>query len=408
MKKIITLAAASVLAASTFSAQAQVVVDGQLTAAEINGAASNGDYVKLGQYPYSHGFGDAGLLALYGANSATTVSIFVAGTLQPFPDGKNAFQIFIGLPNMTGVPAGTALPSPTTGTTTSSTTSFGKFNGILDQAANIGLAIHTNGTAGKYQVEAVVYRAMATTPVTYAAADTVISAMAMPLADNGTALMLPILATGRFRALSGASLAYLNAPMGMLSMNLGYVAPNTANGNYGGIGSTGLEVQFNRVALGLATGTPVVNLFVQQNNGGGDYVSSDYLPNAAVPPTANGGNLTGNPDYTKIAGTQSAPLTLVVAALATKAADEASVAMSVYPNPIHGATTVAYTVAGHAENVNIILTDLLGRKVHVFECGMKAVGTQSIVVRTADVAAGTYLMRVQVGDKAATRKVVLL
>ena len=117
-----------------------------------SGAASAGKYVVLGTYPYAHGFGDAGLLSLYAANSATKIYLFLGGTLQPYKDGTNSFQIYLSVPGLTGAPTGTALPSPMSGAT-----SFGKMNGKLDQAAQLGIAIHTNGTTGQYQVEGVSY-----------------------------------------------------------------------------------------------------------------------------------------------------------------------------------------------------------------------------------------------------------
>ena len=60
MKKIFTLAAAGVLAATTLGAQAQVVLDGQLTAPEI----TSGNYVLIGKFTNPRGFGDYGLLSL--------------------------------------------------------------------------------------------------------------------------------------------------------------------------------------------------------------------------------------------------------------------------------------------------------------------------------------------------------
>ena len=47
-------------------------------------------------------------------------------------------------------------------------------------------------------------------------------------------------------------------------------------------------------------------------------------------------------------------------------------------------------------------------RVQVLANGLQPAGLQSKIVSTANVAAGTYLVRVQVGDKMATRKVVLL
>ena len=82
--------------------------------------------------------------------------------------------------------------------------------------------------------------------------------------------------------------------------------------------------------------------------------------------------------------------------------------LNVFPNPAQGSATVAYNVASQGENVNIVLTDLLGRPVTGAGCRPQAAGLQNKTISTADVAAGTYLVRVQVGDKVATSKVVLL
>jgi hypothetical protein len=46
--------------------------------------------------------------------------------------------------------------------------------------------------------------------------------------------------------------------------------------------------------------------------------------------------------------------------------------------------------------------------VRTLENGRQAAGLQTKTISTANVAAGTYLVRVQVGDKVSTSKVVLL
>jgi hypothetical protein len=84
------------------------------------------------------------------------------------------------------------------------------------------------------------------------------------------------------------------------------------------------------------------------------------------------------------------------------------VALSVYPNPVRGASTIAYQVTERASNVNIVLTDLLGRTVRTVENSLKQVGAQTASVDVAALAAGTYLIRVQVGDKVSTSKVSIL
>ena len=89
MKKIFTLATAATLAAASFSAQAQVTVDGVLTAPEL----TSGNYVLLGKFTNYRSFGDHGLLSMYAASTPTKLYIFVAGTVET---NLNGFQLFMG------------------------------------------------------------------------------------------------------------------------------------------------------------------------------------------------------------------------------------------------------------------------------------------------------------------------
>lgn len=415
MKKLFTLAAAGTLAAASLSAQAQAVtIDGKIGATEV-GTATNGNYVLLGQYPYAHNFGPWGLLSLYGANNASTkIRMFLGGTLQS--SATNSLQLFIDLPATTGVPTGAALP----GAAPTVSTSLDKFTAKLDQGTELAIALHslnpstTTGTA--YQIEAAAYYvqtpASGTTPAVYAQQDTVIAA----ITSSGTPITVGrISSKSRFAGLSGARFAYA-APSGDIITNPGYTAPLTTavtsypvTGFGQATGTTGLEIELDRAALGLSTSTATLNLFAIQNNGGGDYASGDFLPNA-VASGANIGAAGASPDFTNnttFPGTQSAAFTLATVTLATKVANSA-IALGVYPNPVRGASMVTYEVADRASNVNIVLTDLLGRTVRTVENGLKPVGTQTASVDAGALASGTYLMRVQVGDKVSTSKVSVL
>jgi len=410
MKRIFTLAAAGALAATTLGAQAQVTVNGTLAAAETNGAATTGDYVLLGQYPYAHNFGPWGLLSLYGANTPSKVQMFVGGTLQG--SATNSLQVYLDLPATTGVPMGTALP----GTTQTTATSLDKFTAKLDQGAEMALALHslnpaTGATTPAYQIEAAAYYVMTaasgTTPAVYAAQDTVIS----PITSTGTVVTIGrISAKSRFAGLSGARFSYV-APTGDITTNPGYTAPMTTAvtsypvAGYGqAAGTTGWEIELDRTSLGLPTGNPSLGVFAIQNNGGGDYASGDFLPNA-VASGANLGAGGASPDFTSAAfpGTQSATFALATVTLATKVA-ASTLGLSMYPNPATGTATVAYQVADRAAHVSIVLTDLVGRTVRTLENGLKPVGPQTAAVDASALAAGTYLMRVQVGDKVSTSK----
>lgn len=419
MKKLSTLAAAASLTIAALGAQAQVTVSGTLTAAEINGPATSGDYVLLGQYPYGHSFSTNGLLSFYGANTPNKVQMFVGGTVQPISSSntnQNSIQVFIDVPGLVGVPAGTTLPQPLANTFN---TSLDGFQGKLDQAVELAIGLRSTSAAASagagnvYQVAAAVYyvsSAAGVTPATYAAQDTIISATQL---DNGTVVTVPRISTrSRFSILSGARFAYQGTPDGTITTNPGYTTPLTAAptgplpaGQFGtAAGTTGFEIELDRTNAGLPTGNPTLNLFVQLNNGSGNFVSSDYIPNAVLP--AN--NLQGNPDYTAIAGTQSAAFQLATVTLATRAADAAAIGLSIAPNPSNATSTVNYLVTERASNVNVTLTDLLGRSVRVLENSLKNVGPQTTTLDAASLAAGTYLVRVQVGDRVSTSKLSVL
>ncbi|OGX88248.1 hypothetical protein BEN47_09170 [Hymenobacter lapidarius] len=389
MKKLFTLAAASVLAAGSFAAQAQVVLDGQLTAPEITA----GNYVLIGKYTNPRGFGDAGLLSLYAATTATKVYFFVGGTVET---NGNAFQLFLDLPARAGVPVGTSLPAGMMGT------SFEGMVAKLDLAADLALALRSEGT--DFQIEGASYTSAT------AGTSMKLTSTAGVVSGNGTAQTLSAAATvGNFAALAGTRVAYRNSSDGKVSSNPGNTTPNTG-ASYGGVGSFGWEIELDRTATGLATGTPALTFFVLQNSGKGDFLSSDYIPQTSVPVAGNGNvGAAAAADFTTIAGRQAATITLgATGVLGTRAADAAAIALGVYPNPANGIATVAYSVGNRFENVNIVLTDLVGRHVQVLSNGMESAGVKTKTVSTADVSAGTYLVRVQVGDKVATRKVVLM
>jgi len=201
--------------------------------------------------------------------------------------------------------------------------------------------------------------------------------------------------------------AYRAATGGKLSANPG-LTTSTTDPNYGGAGTYGLEIELDRTAAGL-TGATALTLFALQNNNTGGYLSSDFIPQS----TTATGNLTtaSSVDFSTIAGTQAATLNLAAAGgttLGSRAADAAAVALSVYPNPVADAASVAYRVTDQASPVRIVLTDLMGRTVRVLENSVQPVGSQSAAINKNDLAAGTYLVRVQVGEKVSTSKIAVL
>jgi len=399
MKKIFTLAAAGVLAAASLSAQAQVAVDGQLTAPEL----TSGNYVLIGKFTMAHGFGNYGLLSLYAASTPTKVYLFVGSTVQT---NGNAIQLFMKTPSSAGVPAGTELPTGTAGTY------FEKVKAKMDMPVNLAVAFRvavenaTNKANSTFQLQAASYTNATT------ATSKVLTTTAAPIAADGTPSTIPT--DAGYPALAMARVAYKSSSDATILTNPGNTTSNT-DAAYGGVGSYGLEMELDRTAAGLVGAVPLT-IFAIQNGDDGSYFSTDYIPQNTGPLPKGGtfndmnNNLQGDPDFALVPGTQAATLNLSATGvtLGSKAAAAVAAGLSVYPNPVQGASTVSYQVADRATNVHIVLTDLLGRTVRTIENGLKPVGTQTAAVDASALAAGTYLVRVQVGDNVSTSKVSVL
>ena len=397
MKKIFTLAAAGVLATAALSAQAQITLDGVITAAEIG--TGNNKYQSAGTNTTPHvsdkGFGNWGLLQMYTASGGANNSklyLAVAGTLQK---SGNGLQFWMGGPIS---PTGAPVPV-ITGTST-------MFDGIskaakatqLEFAPTMALAL--KGDAGGNIPQVAVYgttsTAKALTPV-------------LPL--TGAAVTVTAAdATGDFARFMGMRQAYKDTQSGSLVTDFPNAAtdpkgpgnPGTANG--GGAGSYGWEVELDRKNLGVVNGGGVYSVFSAYVSDGG-YWSSDVIPEVIGKAAANANdNLGDQPNFVTLPGVQAAVFTIT---LATKQEDAASVAVSVFPNPATDQSIITYRVLNQAAKVRIELTDMMGRKVSVLENSFKKVGIQQLALRTGSLSAGTYLVRVQVGDKVATRRVTL-
>ncbi len=391
MKKILTLAVAATLTGAALSAQAQITLDGIINANEIGTGA--GKYTSLGAFTTPHvgnaGFGFEGLLRMYGANSATKLYIGLAGSLEP---SGNNFQLYIDLPNKTGVPVGTGLP-----VIAGSTTVFGSFvdsKGVPHSIGGTKLELEADAaiaTTGTLDVQAAIYTA--TTGVAKSLGD----GLSAAATSNGVPSTLPASSTtGAYSLFAGTRVAY-RAPTGNITTNPG-------NDNGGGAGSYALEYEFNRASLGLPSGASIVHVMAA-------YVSPDAFWSSDVIPEIPGNgnkNLEFSPDFTdqtKFPGTQAATLNVVV--LSTRKADDAVVAMSVFPNPAQGESTISYQVQGGAQAVAVRVTDLLGREVRTLFNAKQSAGFHELKVAMNDLSTGIYLVKVQVGDKIATRRLAV-
>ncbi|GAB2951968.1 hypothetical protein GCM10027048_16230 [Hymenobacter coalescens] len=406
MKYTSTLLVAGALATLGLDAQAQapITVDGQLTATEV---ATNGYQLvgrRPGLSPATRGFGDAGLLAVYAAADATNLYFFVVGTLETNGSNvlQNSIQMFVTRPGVTGIPVGTALPLPAPATAPAVNTSFQNMGAKLDMPADLGIAVSRNDVANQLKVDAIVYTAG--TPNTATA--TVASGTTPLNVTTGAALNTPATLPSPFQGFANASVAYRTSAN--LSSNPGYNAGNaTTIGNAPG---NGLEIRVSRAAMGIPAAGGQMQLFVVQNNQDGGFLSSDFIPMGGVTPsTTNPGT---NPDFTSAAfpGRQAATLNITASGVTVlsnrRTANE--MALNVYPNPVLGESTVAYRVQSAQQHVNIELTDLMGRRVRTLFEGQQGVGVQTRKLQADGVAAGTYLVKVQVGEQVATHKVSLL
>ena len=400
MKKITTLSLTAALAAVSLGAQAQITLDGVISAAELGAGANK--YQSLGRFTTSHtptpggptGFGNAGLLQMYGANSASKLYIGLAGTIEA---SNNNFQLYMDLPNKTGVPVGTGLPS-----IAGSSTVFGTFVGGDGASHSIGgtkLDLEADAaiaTTGLGDVQAAIY-SDATTAVAKS-----LGGGAAILTD-GTANDLYD-ATDEYALFADTRVAYKHSATGL--------SGNPGNANGGGANSYALEYEFDRTALGLPSGASIVKVFAA-------YVSGDAFWSSDIIPETTGGtqgtvttgglhNIGFSPDFTNTTlfpETQAASINLVV--LSTRRADAAVVAMSVFPNPSAGQSTITYQVQGAPQAVSVRVVDLLGREVSTLLNDRQGAGFHELTVSTGDLAAGAYLVRVQVGDKVATRRLAV-
>lgn len=392
MKKTFTLALFTALTGGTLSAQAQITLDGIINANEI-GASTAGKYISLGAFTTAHnatsgptGFGNAGLLRMYAANSSTKLYISLAGTIEI---GGNNFQLYMDLPNRTGVPVGTGLPSIAGASTVFGTFPAGTIGGTkLDLEADAAIA-----TTGNNDVHAAIYTA--TTGVAKSLGD----GLSAPVTSTGTATSIPASSTtGVYSLFAGTRVAYMGSATGISS--------NPGNLNGGGAGSFALEYEFNRTSLGLPSGASIVRVFAAYVSGDA-YWSSDMIPETTGNGTTTGGlnNIGFSPDFTNTTlfpGTQAATANVVVTS--SRQADDAVVAMSVFPNPAQGESTVSYQVLSGTQAVAVRVTDLLGREVRTLLDAKQNAGFHDLKVSTNDLTPGLYLVKVQVGDKTATRR----
>ncbi len=78
-----------------------------------------------------------------------------------------------------------------------------------------------------------------------------------------------------------------------------------------------------------------------------------------------------------------------------------------YPNPFNASTVIKYTLP-QASDVTVDIFDLLGRRVETLMQGEQQAGYNQIIWNADDKSSGMYFYRIQAGDYAETKKMVLL
>jgi hypothetical protein len=81
--------------------------------------------------------------------------------------------------------------------------------------------------------------------------------------------------------------------------------------------------------------------------------------------------------------------------------------LNAYPNPANNSTTITYSL-NKSGNVNIVITDIMGRTVKTMEQGSQVAGTSyNVNLNTSDLANGTYFYTLSVDGERQTKKFVV-
>lgn len=362
MKKHSTLLVFAALAFRALSAQAQFTVDGTLGTAEVG--TGTGKYQLLGSYSGTHSVNDRGLKAIYLGTTATTLNVMVVAT--PEQTAYSALVLYLDAPNRTGIAAGTRLPG------SSNTTSQLRHRPTLDMQADFGFRITVSPLNNSNN-------AMYLSRVNYTTAGPTFPEVGMGTGPkNGAAVTDaadPAMARTAFATSSS-------------------VAANNA---------TGWEFEIPLSALGgAATGDlfRVMAAYVADN---GDFYS-DVLPQVAGQTT----DLGTDPNFTLIPRSQFFTYQVGTGLLATRSEVANALGATAYPNPLTSASQLSYTVSGSAQPVSVDVYTTLGQRVLTLLSAEQKAGTyQTALAPLKALAAGHYLVKLQVGSQLTSRHVVV-
>ncbi|TYZ10461.1 T9SS type A sorting domain-containing protein [Hymenobacter lutimineralis] len=360
MKKILTLATLGLLSLAASPAFAQITVDGKLDAAEVG--TGEGKYQLVGEYTGTHSSADKGLKALYVGSSAT--KLYIMTVASPETTGYDALVLYLNVPDKAGVAAGTKLIGGAAGDSPL------KHKPTFDMEVDYGIRATT--------------APLADNNVYYSYTDY----------TNGNTAAVPDAYQGNSTKAGVAITANAAAPSPLAGARLAYTSSATLSTN---LTNTGVEIELDMAALGLNAGERV-DMVVGYTNGDGVY-TSDLLPQIAGQTTAIG----ADPDFTAIDGKQSFAYVIGTGILASRSAASKTLGFQVYPNPARQ-TKVNYVVAGQ-KDVALEVFNLMGQRVRTLVAGKQS-GSQSVPL--SELKAGTYLVKLRVGDQMTSQKVVIL
>lgn len=370
MKKHFTLAALTALALSSLSAQAQFTVDGTLSPAEIGTGA--GKYQLLGTYTNTHSVTDRGLKAIYMGTTATTVNFMVVAS--PEQTGYSALVLYLDMPNKTGIAAGSQLPG---GDDTSSQL---RHRPTLDMPVDYAFRLTASPLGG---TDLNSYHSKLDYTVAPNPAGRNKDLYLGSTNKTGTAFTVTDVASG----VVGAQISFRGSAMGS-------VAANT---------TTGWEFEYPLAVLGGAAANSIMRVMAAYVLDNGDF-TTDVLPQIAGRTTALG----ADPNFAAIAGNQSYAYQVGSGPLASRAATAQALAATTYPNPLTSASQLGYTVANGPQPVSVDVYNALGQRVLSLLNADQAAGPRTVALAPLQkLAAGSYLVKLQVGAQLTSRRVVV-
>lgn len=365
MKKLFTLAAIGALAATSLTANAQFTVDGTASAAEIG--TGIGKYQLAASYTNTHSEADRGLKALYVGYTATTLNVLITGSAESTSGNYRALILYLNTPGRAGAPAGVQLaggsdaPSPL------------KHRPTLDMQADYGFRASVGPTSA---TGSDVYFSR----VSYVTGTSVAVGNDAYIGQGSKAGAMVTAPTTL--DLAGSKFAYLNT------------ATLTANTNNAG---WEIEIPLSTLGTGVTVGSRL-DMFVAFTDGDGVF-TTDVIPQVAGRTTAFG----ADPNFTTVAGNQSLAYVIGTGVLSNRNPVAAELGFQVYPNPAQTATTVAYKVSGQ-QNVSLAVYNSMGQLVRSLANEQQAGNKQYAL---SNLPAGSYLVKLKVGDQATSQKIIV-